>query len=45
VLHQMVQFTAQRLMDIDVEGRCDAGYGEKNPRARRTNRNDYRQRL
>jgi anthranilate phosphoribosyltransferase len=31
VLHQRVQFMAQRLMDIDVEGRCGAGYDEKAP--------------
>jgi hypothetical protein len=29
VLREMVQFMAQRLMDIDVEGRCGAGYDEK----------------
>ena len=28
VLRQMVQFMAQRLMDLDVEGRCGAGYDE-----------------
>ena len=26
VLRQMVQFMAQRLMELDVEGRCGAGY-------------------
>src|SRR5438309_10334944 len=31
VLRQMVQFMAQRLMELDVEGRCGAGYDEKNP--------------
>ena len=36
VLRQMVQFMAQRLMEIDVEGRCGAGYDEKS--AERTNR-------
>lgn len=30
VLRQMVQFMAQRLMDMDIEGRCGAGYDEKN---------------
>ena len=30
VLRQMVQFMAQRLMDLDVEGRCGAAYDEKN---------------
>ena len=28
-LRQMVQFMAQRLMEIDVEARCGAGYDEK----------------
>ena len=41
VLRQMVQFMAQRLMEIDVEGRCGAGYDEKS--AERTNsRNGFR---
>ena len=31
VLRQMVQFMAQRLMELDVEGRCGAGYDEKTP--------------
>ena len=30
VLRQMVQFMDQRLMELDVEGRCGAGYYEKN---------------
>ena len=43
VLRQMVQFMAQRLMEIDVEGRCGAGYDEKS--AERINsRNGYRDR-
>ena len=43
VLRQMVQFMAQRLMEIDVEGRCGAGYDEKS--TERTNsRNGYRDR-
>ena len=29
VLRQMVQFMAQRFMDMDIEGRCGAGYDEK----------------
>lgn len=29
VLRQMVQFMAQRLMELDVEGRCGAAYDEK----------------
>ena len=44
VLRQMVQFMAQRLMELDVEGRCGAGYDEKS--AERINsRNGYRDRL
>jgi len=43
MLRQMVQFMAQRLMEIDVEGRCGAGYDEKS--TERTNsRNGYRDR-
>jgi transposase-like protein len=43
VLRQMVQYMAQRLMEIDGEGRCGAGYDEKS--AERTNsRNGYRER-
>jgi putative transposase len=45
VLRQMVQFMAQRLMEIDVEGRCGAGYDEKAPAARLNSRNGYRDRL
>jgi putative transposase len=43
VLRQMVQFMAQRLMELDVEGRCGAGYDEKNPE-RLNSRNGYRDR-
>jgi len=43
MLRQMVQFMAQRLMEIDVEGRCGAGLNEKS--AERINsRNGYRDR-
>jgi putative transposase len=43
VLRQLVQFMAQRLMDLDVEGRCGAGYDETS--AERINsRNGYRER-
>jgi putative transposase len=45
VLRQMVQFMAQRLMEIDVQGRCGAGYDEKAPAARLNSRNGYRDRL
>src|SRR5205814_10175495 len=43
VLRQMVQFMAQRLMELDVEGRCGAGYDEKSPE-RINSRNGYRER-
>ena len=43
VLRQMVQFMAQRLMELDVEGRCGAAYDEKNPE-RLNSRNGYRER-
>ena len=44
VLRQMVQFMAQRLMELDVEGRCGAAYDEKNPAERLNSRNGYRER-
>jgi len=44
VLCQMVQFMAQRLMELDVEGRCGATYDEKNPAERLNSRNGYRER-
>ena len=31
LLRQMVQFMAQRLMKLDIEARCGAGYDEKSP--------------
>ena len=43
VLRQMVQFMAQRLVEIDVEARCGAGYDEKSA-ARLNSRNGYRDR-
>ena len=43
VLRQMVQFMAQRLMELDIDGRCGAGYDEKS--TERTNsRNGHRDR-
>lgn len=45
VLRQMVQFMAQRLMDIDVQARCGAEYDEKAPGSRQNSRNGYRERL
>src|SRR5664279_1236081 len=43
VLRQMVQFMAQRLMELDVEQRCGAGYDEKTAE-RLNSRNGYRER-
>ncbi len=42
-LREMVQFVAQRLMEMDVEGLCAAGYGERNPE-RINSRNGFRDR-
>ena len=42
VLRQMVQFMAQRLMDMDVEWRCGASYDEKTPE-RMKSRNGFRE--
>jgi len=44
VLRQMVQFMANRLMEIDVEARCGAGYDEKAPGTRLNSRNGFRER-
>jgi putative transposase len=44
VLRQMIQFIAQRLMDLDVEALCGAGYDVKS-RERINSRNGYRDRL
>ena len=43
VLREMVRGFAQRMMDADVEARCNAGYGEVTP-DRVNSRNGYRQR-
>ena len=43
MLRQMVQFMAQRLMDMDVESLCGAGYDEKSAE-RLNSRNGYRDR-
>lgn len=45
VLRQMVQFMAQQLMELQVEGRCGAPYDAKAPGARMNSRNGYRERL
>jgi putative transposase len=44
LLREMIGFTAQRLMELDVEGKTGAGYGEKNAE-RLVQRNGYRDRL
>lgn len=43
VLREMIGFASQRLMELEVEARTGAGYGEKNP-ARLAQRNGYRER-
>ncbi len=43
VLRQMVQFMAQRLMELDVQGRCGGAYDEKSCE-RLNSRNGYRER-
>lgn len=45
VLRQMVQFMAQQLMELQVEGRCGVPYDAKAPEARLNSRNGYRERL
>jgi putative transposase len=44
LLREMIQFVAQRMMDMDVEGLCAAAYGERSP-DRANRRNGYRDRL
>src|SRR5690348_18471652 len=43
VLREMIREFAQRMMDADVEVRCNAGYGEVTP-DRVNSRNGYRRR-
>jgi putative transposase len=43
LLRDMVQFVAQRMMDMDVESLCAAAYGERSPE-RANSRNGYRER-
>jgi putative transposase len=43
LLRQMIQYVAQRLMDLDVESLCGAAYGERS-RERINSRNGYRER-
>jgi hypothetical protein len=40
----MIQYVAQRMMEMDVEGRCGAAFGERSPE-RANSRNGYRDRL
>jgi len=44
LLQEMIQYVAQRMMDMDVEGLCAAAYGERSPE-RLNSRNGYRERL
>lgn len=44
LLRKMIQYVAQRMMDMDVESLCAAGYGERSPE-RLNSRNGYRERL
>lgn len=44
LLREMIGFTAQRLMELEVEGKTGAGYGEKSA-DRLVQRNGYRDRL
>ena len=44
LLRDMIQFVCQRMMEFDVEGRCNAALGERKPGERTTQRNGYRDR-
>jgi putative transposase len=44
LLREMIQYVAQRMMDMDVEGLCAPGYAERSPE-RLNSRNGYRERL
>jgi putative transposase len=44
LLRDMIQYVAQRLMELDTEGLCAAAYAERNPE-RINSRNGYRERL
>jgi hypothetical protein len=43
LLREMIQHVAQRMMEMDVEGRCGAAFGERSPE-RSNSRNGYRER-
>ena len=42
-LREMIGFAARRLMELDAEGACGAGHGERSA-GRVTQRNGYRER-
>ena len=44
LLREMIQYVAQRMMDLDTESVCAAAYGERSPE-RANSRNGYRERL
>ena len=44
LLRDMIQFVCQRMMELDVEGRCNASLGERKPGERLAQRNGYRDR-
>jgi len=44
LLREMIQYVAQRMMEMDVEGHCGVGFGERSP-DRTNSRNGYRDRL
>jgi putative transposase len=44
LLRQMIQYVAQRMMEMDAEGICAAAYGERSSE-RQNSRNGYRERL
>ena len=44
LLRDMIQFVAQRMMEMDTESLCAAAYGERSP-DRANSRNGYRERL
>ena len=44
LVREMIQYVAQRMMELDAEGLCAAGYGERSA-DRANSRNGYRERL
>src|SRR6202167_596389 len=44
LLREMIQYVAQRMMEMDTESLCAAAYGERSPE-RANSRNGYRERL